>query len=108
MINNYYKKMQKNLKKKIQHIKNRPHHPQINGALERYHRELHKYLCDYLKDIKVFNYEDLENDIFEYIKYYNNKKNPPLNLLQIKLEILIMKSSFNLIIEKMIKSLKKI
>ena len=28
----------------VEHIKSRPHHPQTNGALERYHREKKKYI----------------------------------------------------------------
>ena len=68
MFNNYLKEVE------INHILSRPHHPQTNGCLERYHRELKKHMKLYLDNIKDFNDEDLEDDLYEYILYHNNTK----------------------------------
>ena len=44
----------------IKHILSRPHHPQTNGCLERYHRELHKYMKNYLDNKKDYEDSDIE------------------------------------------------
>ena len=51
----------------IKHILSRPHHPQINECLERYHRELHKYMKNYLDDIKDFDDSDIEDALDGHI-----------------------------------------
>ena len=58
----------------IKHILSRPHHPQTNGCLERYHRELHKYMKNYLDDIKDFDDSDIEDALDGYIQYHNSTK----------------------------------
>ena len=57
---------------RIKHILSRPHHPQTNGCLERYHRELHKYMKNYLDDIKEFDDSDIEDALDGYIQYHNS------------------------------------
>ena len=47
IVENYFKE------EGIKHIFSRPHHPQTNGCLERYHRELHKFMKNYLKGKKI-------------------------------------------------------
>ena len=37
----------------IKLIHSRPHHPQSNGCLERYHYEVQKYMYNYLKDMET-------------------------------------------------------
>ena len=39
----------------IKHILSRPHHPQTNCSLERYHREVKKYMKEYLDNINHLN-----------------------------------------------------
>ena len=52
----------------------RPHHPQTNGCLERYHREVHKYMKEYLEKKENFDDVDIEDSLNEYIIYQNKKK----------------------------------
>ena len=35
----------------IKHVSSRPHHPQTNGCIERYHREVHKFMKNYLNKL---------------------------------------------------------
>ena len=58
----------------IKHILSRPHHPQTNGCLERYHRELHKFMKNYLDNCDDFEDKDIENALDEYIEYHNKTK----------------------------------
>ena len=51
----------------IKHILNRPHHPKTNGCLERYHREAHKYMKNYLNNLKDFTNIEIENGLEKYI-----------------------------------------
>ena len=64
----------------IKHVKCRPHHPQTNGALERYHREIHKFLYEKIKNLNDFGDNEIEEGILEYISYHNNKKKLQRNL----------------------------
>ena len=58
----------------IKHVFCRPHHPQTNGCLERYHRELHKFMKSYLDNKKDFGEADIEDALDEYIRYHNSTK----------------------------------
>ena len=58
----------------IKHILSRPHHPQTNGCLERYHRELHKHMKNYLDKFKLVNDALLERALEDYIIYHNETK----------------------------------
>ena len=40
-------------KENVKIIHSRHHHPQTNGCLERYHREVHKYMKKYLEKKKI-------------------------------------------------------
>ena len=51
----------------IKHILSRPHHPQANGCLERYHREAHKYMKNYLNNLKHFTDNEVEFALEEFI-----------------------------------------
>ena len=64
-------------------------------------------MYDYLKDIKEFNDEDLENAIFEYIKYHNNKKKSSTKFTPNEIRNINNEEQINLIIENMIKSSNK-
>ena len=59
---------------KIKHILGRPHHPQTNSCLERYHRELHKFIKTYLDNCDNFEDKDIENALDKYIEYHNKTK----------------------------------
>ena len=59
----------------IKHIYSRPYHPKTNGCIERYHRDVHKYIKTYLDKIDNFNDSNVEDALAEYIFYHNNKKN---------------------------------
>ena len=58
----------------VKHIRSRPHHPQTNGCLERYHRELHKYMYNILKDSEIINDNKVEEALDSYIEYHNSTK----------------------------------
>ena len=58
----------------IVHIYSRVHHPQTNGCLERYHKEVKKFIKENLDNKKDFDDEHLDNALMEYILYHNNKK----------------------------------
>ena len=58
----------------IKHVSSRPHHPQTNGCLERYHREVHKLMKNYLDKLNSFNDKDVENALDDYIEYHNKTK----------------------------------
>ena len=58
----------------IKHIFSRPHHPQTNGCLERYHRELHKHMKNYLANFENIDDEKIENALDDYIIYHNKTK----------------------------------
>ena len=75
----------------IKHVKSRPHHPQTNGALERYHREIDKFLYDKIKNLSEFGDNEIEEGILEYISYHNNKKKLQRNLHLIKSGISLIK-----------------
>ena len=75
----------------IKHVKSRPHHPQTNGALERYHREIHKFLYDKIKNLSEFGDNEIEEGILEYISYHNNKKKLQRNLHLMKSGISLIK-----------------
>ena len=65
LVENYFKN------EGIKHIFSRAHHPQTNGCLERYHRELHKFMKNFLNEKK--NFDDCDNEALdEYIRYHNN------------------------------------
>jgi len=54
--------------KGVQHVRGRPHHPQTQGKIERYHRSMKNI-------IKLENYyipQDLEYRLAEWVDYYNN------------------------------------
>ena len=51
-----------------------PHHPQTNGCLERYHREVHNYMMNYLEKLEDFGDLEVESALEGYIYYHNNKK----------------------------------
>lgn len=56
--------------KGIQHVRGKPHHPQTQGKIERYHRSMKNV-------IKLDNYystEELEYRLSEFIEYYNNHR----------------------------------
>ena len=59
-------------KENIKHVYSRPHHPQTNGCLERYHSELHKYMENYLLNIGDFNDKHIEDALDEYIRFHNS------------------------------------
>ena len=59
-----------------------PHHPQTNGCLERYHREVHNYMKNYLEKYEDFGDLEVESAFEEYIYYYNNKKKVVPNIHQ--------------------------
>ena len=61
-------------KENIKIIHSRPHHPQTNGCIERYHREVHKFMKNYLKDYEDFSDNEVEEALNEYIIYHNEKK----------------------------------
>lgn len=101
LFNNYLKE------EEINHILSRPHHPQTNGCLERYHRELKKHMKIYLDNIKDFNDKDVEDALNEYILYHNNTKKystkyAPNNIRDLEDPVLIEN-----IINNIIKSFKK-
>ena len=47
-------------KTNVKYVRSRPHHPQTNGFLERYHRELHKYMYNFLKECENVNDKTIE------------------------------------------------
>jgi transposase InsO family protein len=54
----------------IEHVRGKPHHPQTQGKIERYHRSMKNV-------IKLDNYystEELEYRLSEFIEYYNNHR----------------------------------
>ena len=53
LVENYFKN------EGIKHIFSRAHHPQTNGCLERYHRELHKFMKNFLNEKKNFDECDI-------------------------------------------------
>ena len=62
-------------KENVKIIHSKPHHPQINGYIERYHREVDKFMKDYLNKLDSFSDIDVENALNNYIVYHNNSKN---------------------------------
>jgi len=55
---------------KITHVRGKPHHPQTQGKIERYHRSIKNI-------IKLENYyfpEELETHIGAFVDYYNNRR----------------------------------
>ena len=44
----------------VKYVRSRPHHPQTNGFLESYHRELHKYMYNFLKECENVNDNTIE------------------------------------------------
>ena len=91
----------------IKHVKSRPHHPQTNGALERYHREIHKFLYDKIKNLSEFGDNEIEEGILEYISYHNNKKKSSTKFTPNEIRNITDKDQINLVIENMIKNSKK-
>ena len=46
-------------KENIKMVNSRPHHPQTNGCIERYHHELHKFIYNYVTEQKNISDEIL-------------------------------------------------
>ena len=44
----------------VKHARSRPYHPQKNEWIERYHRELHKYMYNFLKECENVNDNTIE------------------------------------------------
>ena len=57
-------------KENITIIHSRPRHPKVNGSLERYHAEVHKYYY-YDKEKNDINDDILEEALNNYIQYHN-------------------------------------
>ena len=91
----------------IKHILSRPHHPQTNGCLERYHRELHKYMKNYLDNIQNFNDNDIENALDEYIRFHNSTKKSSTKYSPNEIRDLDDLSQIEVILNNIIKSFKK-
>ena len=92
----------------IKHILSRPHHQQTNGALERYHRELHKYIYNAINEKNSIGDDDIEEAIFGYIDYHNNKVKSSTKFTPNQIRDLNDNYQINIIIENMIKASKKI
>ena len=91
----------------IKHIYSRPHHPQTNGCLERFHRELHKHMKNYLDNYKDFNDSNIENALDDYILYHNNTIKSSTRYTPNEIRDLTDKNLIEIIINNMIKSFKK-
>jgi hypothetical protein len=91
----------------IKHIYSRPHHPQTNGCLERFHRELHKHMKNYLDNYKDFNDSNIENSLDDYILYHNNTIKSSTRYTPNEIRDLTDKNLIEIIINNMIKSFKK-
>lgn len=65
-------KFQKELKKdKVHHIRSQPHHPQTLGKIERFWKTLKE---DYLERARFETFEEVQDRIKYWIKYYNHKR----------------------------------
>ena len=64
-----------------------PHHPQTNGCLEKYHRELHEFMKNYFDKINNFDDCDFEDALDEYIRYHNSTKKSSTRYIPMILEI---------------------
>ena len=91
----------------IKHILSRPHHPQTNGCLERYHRELHKYMKNYLDNVPNFNDNDIKNALDEYIRFHNSTKKSSTKYSPNEIRDLDDLSQIEIILNNIIKSFKK-
>ena len=91
----------------IKHIFSRPHHPQTNGCLERYHRELHKFMKNFLKEKKNFEDKDLEEALDEYIRFHNNSKKSSTKYTPNEIRDLDDEDLINNILKNILKSFKK-
>ena len=91
----------------IKHVLSRPHHPQTNGCLERYHRELHKHMKKYLDKFDNFDDNKIELALEDYIIFHNQTKKystkyAPYEIRDIDDQILI-----DNILNNMVKNFKK-
>ena len=91
----------------IHHVLSRPHHPQTNGCLERYHRELHKFMKNYLDKIKDFEEGDIEDALDEYIRYHNSTKKSSTRYIPNDIRDLDNADLINIILNNIFKSFKK-
>ena len=98
-------------KENIKIIHSNTHHPQTNGCIERYHREVHKYIKNYLNNFKDFSDKELEDALNEYIIYHNNKikkstKYSPNEIRDINYPILI-QNTFKVVLEPQLQYITK-
>ena len=91
----------------IKHILSRPHHPQTNGCLERYHRELHKFMKNYLDSKKDFEDADIEDALDEYIRYHNNTRKSSTKYIPNDIRDLDDPDLIDLILNNILKSFKR-
>lgn len=54
----------------IKHVRGKPHHPQTQGKIERYHRSMKNVIL--LEN--YYSPEELETEIASFVDYYNNRR----------------------------------
>ena len=94
-------------KENVKIIHSRSHHPQTNGYIERYHREVDKFIKAYLNNLDSFSDIDIENALNNYIIFHNNSRKTSTKYTSNEIRDITDPHLIESIINNIIKSFKK-
>ena len=91
----------------IKHVLSRSHHPQTNGCLERYHRELQKHMKYYLDKFDNFDDNKIELSLEYNIIFHNQIKKYSTKFAPYQIRDIYDQNLIDILLKNMLKNIKK-